>query len=59
LSVIKHALKTVTSYYIGGRSDNEIDIKLAIAAGEHHRIRERLVGAASRCARVRANNRDA
>ena len=34
-------------------------VKLAIVAGEHHRIRERLAGAASRCARVRADNREA
>src|SRR5439155_21152287 len=40
LSVVKHALKPVASDCIGGRSGNEINMKLAIVAAEHHRIRE-------------------
>src|SRR6266545_647541 len=57
LSVVKHALKPVTSNCIGGRSGNEINMKLTIAAGEHHRIRERLDGNTLLCARGRADDR--
>ena len=59
LSVVKHALKLVATDRMGGIGGNEVKMKLAIVAGEHHRICERLAGAASRRARVRADDRDA
>ena len=59
MPVVEHAFESVSSYRVGGRSGDEINVKLAITAGEHHRIRKRLAGTVSRCARVRADDRDA
>jgi hypothetical protein len=47
----------VTSNRIVGRSGDEIHVKLALATGEHDRIRKGLTGTLSLCARVRADDR--
>ena len=57
MSVVKHALKLVPVNRVGGRSGNEIDVQLAIAAGEYRRIGKGLAGMVSLCARVYTGDR--
>ena len=57
LSVVEHAFKLVASDRVIGRSGDEINVQLALAAGEHHRIGERLAGIVSLCARVYTGDR--
>jgi len=46
----------VASDRVVGRSGDEINVKLAITAGEHHRIRKRLADTVSLSARVCADD---
>ena len=54
MPVVKHSLKLVAADCIGCVSSSKINVKLAIAAGEHHGIRK-LVADTSGCACVRAD----
>ena len=42
MPVVKHASKPMASDRVGGRSGHEINVKLAIVAGEGHGIHKRL-----------------
>jgi hypothetical protein len=54
LPVVKHALKIVAADRISRVGGNEINVKLAIATGEHHRISKRVAAVISLCASVDA-----
>jgi hypothetical protein len=59
LSIVKHALKLVAFNRIGRRSSNEINMKFAITADDHHSIRKWLAAIVALCARVRAGHHNA